>query len=149
MDDVAAAKAALEAAEEEAAGGTPVQPGHVCHTGPLCAYWYSTGPRHHEDPGGCIHSSCMEIVHEDCPACQSEAMEAWYGDRANDPTYTRLLHQQRCPYDGSPLTYRATYGAPGVGQAWECEHDHDWVKYGGSFSDARQGVPELTIADVI
>lgn len=43
-----------------------------CPRGPLCAYWH----REHysaEDPGGCIHDSCMALMHELCEACQQDA----------------------------------------------------------------------------
>lgn len=48
---------------------------HACLSGPLCAYWYARHS-HHEDPGGCIHDSCMAITHGDCQACDREAEAA-------------------------------------------------------------------------
>jgi hypothetical protein len=48
---------------------------HTCHAGPLCAYWWSDHNRPEDDPGGCDHYSCMEIVHEFCDACQCEALD--------------------------------------------------------------------------
>jgi hypothetical protein len=61
---------------------TDITENHTCHTGPLCAYWHTTS-NHPEDPGGCIHESCMEIVHEFCPGCcdMSPAAE-WCGTHA-------------------------------------------------------------------
>lgn len=56
---------------------------HTCPQGPLCAYWHST---HYsvEDPGGCVHDSCMGIVHDfQCRACQDEVNDA----DANDLAY--------------------------------------------------------------
>lgn len=44
-------------------------PQHTHLSGPVCSYWYSTGHRHHEDPGTCIHSSCELIVYGSCVAC--------------------------------------------------------------------------------
>jgi hypothetical protein len=54
----------------------PYVPGqHTCIQGPLCAYWFDqAGAGHPEDPGGCIHDSCMAQVHEFCLECFTEAM---------------------------------------------------------------------------
>jgi hypothetical protein len=40
--------------------------------GPLCAWWFATGPQHPEDPDACAHESCDRIAWRlppahDCP----------------------------------------------------------------------------------
>ncbi|SCL20430.1 hypothetical protein GA0074692_0865 [Micromonospora pallida] len=47
------------------------------------------------------------------------------------------------------LEFVATYGAPGVGQAWSCTAcGRDWSRVGGTFWPAEQGVHILSLGDV-
>lgn len=45
-----------------------------------------------------------------------------------------------CATCGAALHFVAWYGAPGVGQAWECANGHPWAKVGGAFYDPADGV---------
>jgi hypothetical protein len=44
-----------------------------------------------------------------------------------------------CATCGTELLYVATYGAPGKGEAWECDNGHEWAKLGGQFVDPSTG----------
>jgi hypothetical protein len=64
----------------------------------------------------------------------------------------RWRRAQRSPYKcakcGAPNNYVADYGAPGIGQHWQCEHGHSWTLIGGTFHDPADGPHELSIEDV-
>lgn len=52
-----------------------------------------------------------------------------------------------CPC-GLRVRFMAHYGAPGTGQAWQCEAGHDWARVGGSFCPPESGAHLLTLEDV-
>jgi len=59
------------------------------------------------------------------------------------------LPEHDCQGAGT-LTFRGSYGAPGVGQAWDCtECGQSWVRLGDRFYPAEQGAHILTPADCI
>lgn len=43
-----------------------------------------------------------------------------------------------CPTCSAPAHYVATFGAPGVGQHWQCDQGHDLVKLGGALFDVNE-----------
>jgi len=50
---------------------------------------------------------------------------------------------------GAALKYRADFGAPGIGQHWECAAGHNWQRIGATFHDLDNEPPhELSIGDV-
>jgi hypothetical protein len=76
---------------------------HTCHLEPLCRYWYSSHD-HVEDPGGCIHESCMQIMNDYCKACYAQALDP------TCPTHERpvLSWGEYTGYAGG-ICYIATY----------------------------------------
>ena len=118
---------------------------HTHHNGPLCAYWYASHS-HIEDPGTCIHGSCAELVHEDCLACQVQAMAAEEADRAvNGPFIpARLGDNLLCPDCGRLLRLGGFYGAPGVGQPAGCPAGHHWAYVGGALYRPEAGAHIMT-----
>jgi hypothetical protein len=85
------------------------------------------------------------------PACAEPA-----GDTTDThpPVPTTTAHADSvvahdCEAAGT-LKYAGTYGAPGVGQAWDCTAcGRGWARVGGHFHPAEQGVHILTPADCI
>lgn len=131
-------------------------PSHTCRQGPLCAYWFSSG--HPEDPGACIHGSCMDIVHGFCPRCMIEDLrEDAERARTEGPFRFDRHAGPRCPAEGcgAPLVCTGQYGAPGAGYSWHCtaglpDVQHHWAEATpGQLYRPDAGAHIMTEAEVI
>jgi len=116
---------------------------HTCHTGPLCQNW--------DKWDECQHTSCQELVMEQCQACIEEAMDEAAWAYARWEFYDRLLKRGWCPVDLTRIQFQAVVGAPGYGTIWSCKCHHEWGydMIRGHYFDPTEYLPELTIWDVL
>jgi hypothetical protein len=68
----------------------------------------------------------------ECPTCRDEQV-CWACDGATDED-THTCPDLACPTCGAGTRYVATYGAPGIGQAWECTDGHHLTRLAGGWA---------------
>jgi hypothetical protein len=117
---------------------------HECHAGPLCAFYFAD-VEIADDRQDCEHESCAEMMHESCPACFVEAMEALAAQAALDAP----LLEGKCPEDGKQISIGHPFGAPGVGCSAYCSDGHAYSYVAGAFHRLESEMHILTLADVI
>lgn len=129
---------------------------HTCLSGPVCSTWIDdmsyapSSPHGISEQEGCEHDSCWSIIFGRCVPCQIADMADLAASLQKIMDDNKIAHEGYCPdHLGARLSFVAVYGAPGVGQHWQCEQGCDWTKIGADFCRPENGPYELSIGDVI